>query len=115
MEGREAASHSSYTHERCGIFRVDPHADAALGASACAGVANPIDSAPARADGGQDGQPENEEAAMPLAAAQMASPAASSTDSVVQSQPVAVAETDGGHWGERFDRWFLGDLATLWR
>lgn len=28
--------------------------------------------------------------------------------------PVAVAQARGATWSERFDRWFFGELASLW-
>ena len=32
-----------------------------------------------------------------------------------QTAPVVVAQACGATWSERFDRWFLGELASLWR
>jgi hypothetical protein len=52
---------------------------------------------------------------MPPAAEKTAALSAVSTNSGVQSQPVTATAAAGSHWGERFDRWFFGDLATLGR
>jgi hypothetical protein len=32
-----------------------------------------------------------------------------------QTAPVVAAQARGAIWSERFDRWFFGELASLWR
>ena len=32
-----------------------------------------------------------------------------------QAAPVVAAQARGATWSERFDRWFFGELASLWR
>lgn len=60
-------------------------------------------------------QPEIAVPAIPLTSEKIvADLPAKSTELVVQSEPLAIAKPDGGYWGERFDRWFWGDLAKLW-
>jgi hypothetical protein len=40
---------------------------------------------------------------------------ASVAEQTEQAAPLAVAQARGATWSERFDRWFFGELASLWR
>ena len=40
---------------------------------------------------------------------------ASAADQAEQATPVVEAQSRGATWSERFDRWFFGELASLWR
>jgi hypothetical protein len=40
---------------------------------------------------------------------------ASVAEQAEQAAPVVGAQAGGATWSERFDRWFFGELASLWR
>ena len=40
---------------------------------------------------------------------------ASVAEQTEQAAPVVEAQARGATWSERFDRWFFGELASLWR